>query len=229
MRRSAETSLGPGAQACSTSFLGQPVPSKRKSLLMRKQMELLRQGCKILQLQAEGYARDYSSSASRSGDGSQLQSRPQRSGKANNGVNWTNKIFQARTFEEAQRSLQTLEGSTSREAIAYNRAYPPEPAQPSGRPTSVHCAVPAKQDISCPKDGVSGGSASHTAVADSTATPPFSTQFQEAVQEAESEHDLHSPTVNHLAALVRTRQQSQLVCFVNFLQERAWFSSALFV
>ncbi len=236
MRRSADTSLGPGAQAWSTSFLGQPVPSKRKSLLMRKQMELLRQGCKILRLQAEGHAHDYSSSASRLGYGSHLQSRPQRSGKANNGTDWRSKIFQARTSEETQRSsrpsssLQTLEGSTSHEAIAYKRAHPPDPAQPSRTSTSVHFAVPAKQGFGWSKDGVNGGSASHPAVADSTATQPSSTEFQKAVQEAESEYDLHSPTVNHLAAMVRKWQQGQLVCFIKSLQERAWvLPSALFV
>ena len=211
MRRSADTSLGPGAQPCSTSFLGQPVPSKRKSLLMRKQMELLRQGCKILRLQAEGHAHDYSSSASRLGYGSHLQSHPQRNGKANNGGDWRSKIFQARTSEETQRSsrpsssLRTLEGSTSHEA--YKRAHPLDPAQPSTRPTSVPSADPAKQDLGWSKAGVNGSSASHPAVAGSTATQPSSTQFSEAVQETESEFDLHSPTVNHLAAMVRTWQQ----------------------
>ncbi len=220
MRKSVETSLGPGAQACPTSFLGQPVPSKRKSLLMRKQMELLRQGCKTLRLQAEGHARGHSSSASRSGYGPQLHSRPQRSGKANNRANWTDKIFQARMFDETQRSLQTLEGSTSREA--YNRANPPEPAHPRGRPSSVHCS---KSDFSWPRDGISGGSARHTAVAGSAATQASSTEFQEAVQETESEYDLHSPTVNHLAAMVRAQQKGQLVCLNKSLQEWAWFSS----
>ena len=222
MRRSTENSLGPGAQAYSTSFLGQPVPSKRKSSLMRKQMDLLRQGCKILRLQVEGHAHDYSSSASTLTYGPY---HPQRRGKANNEGGWQWKMCQARMSQESQRSSrstsspQTLEGSTSHEAL--KRAHQTDPAQPSGRPTSVPPAVPTKQDHSWSKAGVNGGSASHPAVAVSTATQPSTTEFQEAVQGTESEYDLHSPTVNHLAAMVRTWQRSQLACFVKFLQERA--------
>jgi hypothetical protein len=230
MRRSAETSLGPGAQACSTSFLGQPLPSKRKSSLMRKQMELLRQGCKILRLHAEGHAHEYSSLASRSGCGSHLQSHAQWSGKANSGPDWRIRKIQARKFEEDRRSSssRTLEGSTSHEAV--KRAYPIDAAHPSGRPTSVSSAGLSKQDLGWSQAGVNGGSASHPAVADSTATQASSTEFQEAVQGTESEYDLHSPTVNHLAAMVRAQQQGQLVCFIKSLQERAWvFFSALFV
>ncbi|KAL0051060.1 hypothetical protein WJX82_001248 [Trebouxia sp. C0006] len=190
-RRSTENSLGPGAQVCSTSFLGQPVPSKRKSSLMRKQMELLRHGCKILRLQAEGNAHDYSSSASNLAYGSYLPSHAQRSGRANNGGVWERKIYQARMLEENQRS--------SREA--YTRANPPDPAQLSCSPTYAQSAVPAKPGLGRSKAGVNGGSASHSAVAVSAATQASSTEFQEAVQETESEYDLHSPTVNHLAAM----------------------------
>lgn len=215
MRRSTENSLGPGAQVCSTSFLGQPVPSKRKSSLMRKQMELLRHGCKILRLQAEGNAHDYSSSASNLAYGSYLPSHAQRSGRANNGGVWERKIYQARMLEENQRS--------SREA--YTRANPPDPAQLSCSPTYAQSAVPAKPGLGRSKAGVNGGSASHSAVAVSAATQASSTEFQEAVQETESEYDLHSPTVNHLAAMVRTWQRSHLCALSSFcesVQERGF-------
>lgn len=122
-------------------------------------------------------------------------------------------------LEETQRS--------SREA--YTRANPPDPAQLSCAPTYAQSAVPAKPGLGRSKAGVNGGSASHSAVAISAATQASSTEFQEAVQGTESEFDLHSPTVNHLAAMVRAQQKGQLVCLIKSLQEWAWFSSVLFV
>ena len=232
VRNEATPSRSLGTQPSLTSFLGQSVPNSSKSVLMRKQLELARQGCKFLRLQAaqEGYSNGRYSSASGS-RGSSLpsdlqlgQHRSISSAKQATLPEWRHTVMQARSSDEDSRSrrpnpsVQTFRrrnrtqdtaahpGPINHAAEAISRANPTDPAHPSRLPDAVPLADPARKQGTF--GGLAAGAFRHTArspvVVHSTATQSSSTEFQEAAKDALNAYDLHSPTVNHLAALVRT-------------------------
>lgn len=207
-------------QPCQHGFLGCCPARRRPAFLMRKKVELARQGFKVLGMQAHSASHARAASGHRSNDlsgrhsGSDPLNGQRRHGTsayASNPPTWEQKRVRNRDWEEQSRtqqsqfSSQALKQRTITAArapnhpdVAYARAHPAESAQPS----LTWAPSGSSQNLTRSPVHVSGHSSQRPAsLIRSTSTQPSPAAIEEAKENALREDDLHSAALSHLSSL----------------------------
>ncbi len=241
--------LGPEGLLLPTVFWGQTVANKRKSPVMRKQLELARLGCKLLRSQSicECYGSGQSASVMRTTQASRAprtsdlpgQQRPFHSRKGGSGGSWQDKRIREREAEEEQRGqLSPHNSKHSRrhqvtsairlpnDAVeARSRANPHDAAHPSHAATATAFAEAARSSA-WSANGVNGHSSRRPVKLRSTAAQPSTAEIQEALESIViEEDDLHSPQLSHLSSLVRCSFEVSLVCLLKHSLPHVYLTS----